>query len=201
MLKLNTVRISIVTLLFLILNFVSAELPSFPSQGASVKTGQILYLEYCADCHGVKANGGSESKLDFTDSNWSHDYSPAKVVNIAIGNTNNHQIVLKDINKTWHIVAYLWTLPITPKLIEEGESEVNHAVSLMKKGGVAFLITKGGEIKELENVNWVMQHKGDDIVKLICDLAPDQYNALNKEHQQALIDYIYASHFELPSDW
>jgi len=90
---------------------------------------------------------------------------------------------------------------MSSNIIKEGQTEVEKAADLMKKGGIAFLISKGGEIKELEDANWVMQHKEADIVKLITDLAADQYNALNKEHQRALIDYIYASHFKLPDGW
>jgi len=178
-----------------------AEPPKYPRKAANVITGQSLYPNYCADCHGDDAKGGSQSRLDFTNPDWSASYSPVEIVEIALGTSNGHQATLKDVGKSWDIMAYLWTLPLSSNIIKTGQSEVEKAAELMKKGGIAFLITKGGEIKELESVDWVMQHKKADIIKLIKDLASDQYNALNQEHQEALIDYIYASHFKLPKGW
>ncbi len=196
-----SIQLFSISLVISILGFGLAELPKFPSNDVSVTNGQQLYSNYCASCHGDNAKGGSQSKLNFTSPAWSKDYSPAEIVNIALGVNKNHPAALKDSQKAWDVTAYLWTLPLSSNVIKEGQSEVEKAASLMKKGGIAFLISKGGEIKELENVNWIMQHKESDIVKLIKDLAADQYNALNQEHQQALIDYIYASHFKLPSGW
>jgi len=98
--------LSIVCLLFN-LGFASAQLPKFPSEAVTVESGKELYPDYCAPCHGNHAKGGPQSNLDFTNPDWSKNYLPAEIVNIALGASNNHQASLSDTKKSWDITAYL----------------------------------------------------------------------------------------------
>ena len=188
---------------FIVLGTVLAQtsLPQFPGSAVSVDAGKTVYAQNCSSCHGTDANGTTTAPLDFTKASWSSSYAPAEIVNVALGQSSNHPASLTNSMSAWQATAYLWTLPLTATTFQEGQGEVNQAADLLKKGGLALLITKGGEIEDLKNTNWVMQQTEAALVKTITDVAADEYNALNTEHQQALVDYIYASHFDLPTGW
>ena len=173
----------------------------FPSGGASVAQGASVYSQSCASCHGTDGEGTATASLNFAKPDWTTSYAPVDVASAALGQSAGHTAALTDTPSAWQATAYVWTLPLAAHTVQEGQAEVTQAADKLKKGGLALLITKGDEIKELEDADWVMQQTEADLVKVISDVAAAEYNALNAEHQQALIDYIYASHFELPPGW
>lgn len=175
--------------------------PSYPSAGASVERGATVYAQSCASCHGAGGTGTATAATDFSEAAWSGSLAPAQVVELALGQSGGHPAALDDVGSAWDATAFVWTLPLNAATVREGQAEVQQAAELLKKGGLGLLITKGGEIREIQDPNWVMQHTAADIVKLVTDLAADEYAALNAEHQQALVDYVYASHFTLPEGW
>lgn len=90
---------------------------------------------------------------------------------------------------------------MTAATFQQGKAEANQAADLLKKGGLASSIIKSNEIAKLQDANWVTQPTKSDLVKLITNVAVGEYSALNAEYQQALSDYTYASHFQLPTGW
>jgi mono/diheme cytochrome c family protein len=101
--------------------------PDAPSPPAGVldsaaarERGRASYLEHCAICHGVAANGRgvrehalSGPPRDFTSASWRRATSPGEVfvvVREGVRGTSMPAWRGLSTDETWDLVAYLWSV-------------------------------------------------------------------------------------------
>ena len=82
--------------------------------------GRALYLEYCALCHGARADGhGVRTNLSsrpqsFSDRAWRNQSSPKRafyVIQEGVQGTAMPAWKILDQDQTWDLVAYLLSIP------------------------------------------------------------------------------------------
>jgi mono/diheme cytochrome c family protein len=87
---------------------------------AARERGRAGYLEHCAICHGIDADGRgvrehalSGPPADFTHPDWRRDSSPGEVFTVlrdGVRGTSMPSWRSLSETETWDLVAYLWSV-------------------------------------------------------------------------------------------
>jgi hypothetical protein len=160
-----------------------------PASKPDIVQGQAIYNASCSQCHTTTA---------FAERSWKSSLTPAS---LAFGLHNSSHGENLEPADLWHVTAYVWTQSATGSHIKHGEALAFEAEKRMKSDALWLFLTKGNDMMNLQNRDWVLSHTEADIDSVITGLAGDDYVALPATDKAALIDYIYASYFTWPESW
>jgi hypothetical protein len=182
-----------ILILFFVLNCITIfanDFASFlPTSKPDILQGQAVYEASCSQCHRSAA---------FAERAWKSSLTPvALVADLA---SSSHTTIL-EFDNLWHVTSYIWTQSSGGAGIKYGESLAFEAERRMRKDALWLLLTKGRNIMNLQNRDWVLSHTVAEIDSVITGLAGDTYTTLPETDKEALIDYIYASYFTWPEVW
>lgn len=161
----------------------------FPTSKPDIVQGQAIYNASCSQCHATTT---------FAERSWKASMTPASLAFKLANSSHGEKLGLEDL---WHVTAYVWTQSSTGSHIKHGEALAFEAEDRMKKDALWLLLTKGNDIMNLQNRDWVLSRTEVEIDRIISGLAGDDYLALPQTDKDALIDYIYASYFTWPGSW
>jgi hypothetical protein len=160
-----------------------------PSSKPDIVQGEAIYEASCSQCHNSTA---------FSERAWKSSLTPVLLVSELASSSHTETLEFNDL---WHVTSYIWTQTSAGALIKHGETLALEAERRMKKDALWLLLTKGQDIMNLQNRDWVLTHTENEIDEVIAGLAGETYTALSDTDKKSLIDYIYASYFTWPEAW
>jgi hypothetical protein len=160
-----------------------------PTLKPDILQGQAVYEASCSQCHNNTA---------FAEREWKASLTPIALVSDLAGSSHAKPL---EFAEAWHVTSYLWTQTSGGAGIKYGESLAFEAERRMRKDALWLLLTKGGDLMNLQNRDWVLSHTELEIEAVLTNLVGDTYTRLPETDKAALIDYIYASYFTWPEEW
>ncbi|MCP5100275.1 MAG: c-type cytochrome [Chloroflexi bacterium] len=105
---------------------------SYPLGEPSAESGQVLYLENCAECHGEDGSGVVSNARDFTDVDYMRGESPAAFYTAV---SEGHGAVDSDMpafglllssDQRWDVVYYIWRISVSDEMLLAGQDIYNN---------------------------------------------------------------------------
>lgn len=96
---------------------------SYPAGLPAAITGEALYAEHCANCHGVDGKGLLPNARDFGDVDYMRGETPAEFYTITTEGRGQEMPAFGDVltsDERWDVVYYIWRFSTSEEMLLEG---------------------------------------------------------------------------------